>query len=124
MLGSASSLLDLTCRYRVFLNEPLGVALPHQPVAVEAATVLPLVGFDAELLDFEVLEKFVHGQGLLVKQVPGALGVRAGVAGSPYRRCWASGHSGQVLYCLSEANFNYTSQFRQDCSARDQLPLF
>ncbi len=98
MFGGASSLLNLACRNRVFVSEPVGAPLPHQPVAVVTATVLPLVGIDAKLLDFEVLERCVHGWGLLVKQVPGAHGVRAGVAGLPYRRCRATSHSGQVLF--------------------------
>lgn len=61
MLGCASSLFHLTCRYRVVANDPVRATLPHQPVAVIAATVLPLVGLNAEFFDNEVLEMCVHG---------------------------------------------------------------
>jgi hypothetical protein len=70
MLGCASSLLDFAFRYRFVANEWVGAALPHQPITVETATVLSLVGFYAELFEDEVFAMSAHGQGLLVKQVP------------------------------------------------------
>lgn len=61
MFGGASSLLNLTSRDRVVANETVRNSLPHQPIAVIAATALSLEGFDAESFDDEMLMMCVHG---------------------------------------------------------------